>query len=247
MLLELQMRQYLKIQDPDGIVYFNKFKYADISVMCGAFGMRFLNIEIITLDGPYSEEELQRLRAKQLGNEFLGNVEYAHVQLRHFPCNFRSLDDFLARPIRIEQGYGINIYPDTDPIAYCYLGWSVELLHSELQLKKSPNGSYYLHWTANNAGYLSQVGGKADLMDLQVCVDPHFLKSSLILDSSVDFWIHSAKKKELNDLYFGIFQALQYGSPPPEGIDIGIIPRGTTPIENSKIAWDNALMYYGAS
>jgi hypothetical protein len=235
------MRQYLKLQDPDGLIYFDQFKYADISIVRGEFGMRFLNIEVISLDGPYTEEELLRMRAKQLGSNFLNVVEYVHVQLRHFPCNFRTLDDFVAQPLRVMQGYGINIYPETDPIAYAYLGWSMELLHSEISLVKEGN-DYYLNWVSNNEGFLSETGGKATQLELCVKVNPHFLKDTLVLEEMFDYWHHAARKKQLNDLYFAIFQALEFGTAAPEGIDIGVIPRGTTPIENSKIAWDYAVL-----
>lgn len=234
------MRQFLKIPDPDGLIYFDQFKYADISVTQGLFGMRFLNIEVVSLDGPYTEDEQQQMRSKQLGRDFHPTIEYVHVQLRHFLCNFQTLDDFVKHPIRVTQGYGINIYPETDPIAYAYLGWSMELLHSELNLLRE-NDDYYLHWTAHSEGFLSEVGGKPNQLDLCVKVDPHFLKTALVQDSMNEFWLHSAKKKQLNDLYFAIFQALQYGMPLPEGIDMGVIPQGNTPIENSKIAWEQTL------
>ncbi len=234
------MREFIKIHDPDGLVFFDKLKYADISIMRGEFGLSFLSIEVISLDGPYAEAELQGLRAKQIGRNFHPKVEYVHVQLRHALCNYRCLDDFLHRPLRISQGYGMGIYTDTDPIVYAYMGWSMELLHNELKLTKEGN-DYYLHWTAHNEGFASDIGEKPDQMELCARLNPYFLKEDLILPSADDFWLHSVKKKEINDFYFAIFRALETGSSAPEGIDIALLPKGNSSIENSLIAWDYAM------
>lgn len=139
------MEEYLKIYTQDGLVYFSPFRISDVLLTRISESEVRFDLDIKTFDGPYSEDELNKL--KNRFNEAINNdYGYAWLTIENKRLMCKSLDGIETIEFEIRKGWDEG---SGEGLAGIYFGWRVELLENKIRIEidKATNTGT-ITWTA---------------------------------------------------------------------------------------------------
>lgn len=138
------MKEYIKIDHQDGLVYFEGFRVKELCVYKDLFKKYVAQLDVRTQDVKHIQQYVQETEI-QINQKINPYISYVWVELREYVTNRRSLNGLMKNKITISKGYEIDEYSDS--CAFVYFGWGIEL--NENIIKFIKNGDkYYIKWTA---------------------------------------------------------------------------------------------------
>lgn len=138
------MKQFIKINQQDGLIYFDRFEDANLYCYPNHEGNLIVNVEIKSEYEPYTAEELNDL--EHILNEKLNReIEFVWIELRSYQTSFQTIEEIFNSEIIIKRGYDID--EEEDSIAHAYFGWSIELNNNIIHFVKNER-DIYIKWEA---------------------------------------------------------------------------------------------------
>ncbi|MEO9511723.1 MAG: hypothetical protein ABJN84_18230 [Flavobacteriaceae bacterium] len=222
------MKNFLKIEHQDGLIYFRDFRIADLISYPNEEGNLMVNIDVKSYDGPYSVNEVRALTTElgQINNDFA----YCWIELRDYLCTEKKLQQIFEEEIKISEGY--NVEGSINAVAHAYFGWSIELKNNSIRFQ-SIDDKVKLTWLASSEDvnyYDNRAKNNNFLLECELNV--------IEFSSEKEYYDYLAEKDEKHDLYYSILRTISE-TPIEEDNenDISDIPKGDTDVENSRNAW----------
>jgi len=142
--------QHIKIFHQDGLIYFDKFRVADLVLLKTEEENRYLlTIDINTFEGVYSTDEVTAIEKRFDTRLNPAQMEFANAVYEDY-VELSSPDDI----------DGLEIAKEDSNEKYLYFHWHVFLRNNRLSFKKI-GPTVQLHWTAIGEDAIHQYSGQA--------------------------------------------------------------------------------------
>jgi hypothetical protein len=140
------MKNFIKITDQDGLIYFDQFEENELYVYKNQNNTLTFNIDIRSIMRWQMQDRIPQLE-KDLGEKLNEDIRFVYVELRDFETKITSLNEITDLEIKIPKGYEID--PQMDSIACVYFGWDIELNNNIIQFTKD-NQNLIVNWKASS-------------------------------------------------------------------------------------------------
>lgn len=218
--------QYIKVYHQDGLIYFDRFRVAELMLIKveNAKNSYQLIIDIQSFDYKHSDDEIKELEQRfniKINNE----LDYVWVTLEEITLN--AVDELNDLTITAEASEG----------KFLYFGWHIPLFDNLIKFSKGLT-NYNLSWTAmsNDVNYYDeQAKGNKVEIDCEL--------NLLVFDNNEEYQKHEKLKILQRDNYFSILDSLAADAIQVQNtFDIsGILSQNLTKLKQNELAWKLAI------